>query len=167
MIDAQVGAQLYEVQAQVQQLKARGDIGSRLILELGTNGYYSASLLENVLNSFGPMKKIVLVNTRVPQPWEQAVNQTIAAVAHSYPNVTLVDWYDDSASNPQDFEPDEVHLNPAGARYYASLLVQALKTPPPPPPTPTTTTTTTTTTTSHATIMKARVSTTTSPRAPA
>ena len=144
VIDAQVGQQLYQVQDQAAQLKANGDIGNRLILELGTNGYYSVAQLQSLLTSLGPMKKVVLVNTRVPQPWEQAVNQTIAAVAQSDPQVTVVDWYDASAATPQYFYPDGIHLNPQGAQYYASLLVKALDTPVPPPPTSTTTTTTTT-----------------------
>ena len=135
VVDAQVSQQLYQVQTEVPQLKSAGDIGDRLILELGTNGYYSVTQLDNLLTSLGPMTKIVLVNTRVPQPWEQPVNQTIAAVAQSHPNVTVVDWYDESANNPQYFYPDGIHLNPTGAKYYASLIVQALEAPPPKAPT--------------------------------
>ena len=127
-----MGQQLYQVQDQAAQLKANGDIGNRLILELGTNGYYSVAQLQSLLTSLGPMKKVVLVNTRVPQPWEQAVNHTIAAVAQSDPEVTVVDWYDASADYPQYFYPDGVHLDPAGAKYYAALLVQALDAPLPP-----------------------------------
>lgn len=131
VMDAQVGQQLTQVQAQVAQLKAQGDIGNRLILELGTNGYFSTTQLERLLRSLGPMKRIVLVNTRETRPWEQAVNQTIQTVAKSYPDATMVDWYGISASTPQYFEPDGVHLDPQGAQYYASLLVHALETPAP------------------------------------
>jgi peptidoglycan/LPS O-acetylase OafA/YrhL len=144
-IDAQVGQQLYQVQSQVQQLKAQMDIGDRVIIELGTNGPYTAAQLESLLNSLGPLQKIVLVNTRVPQPWQQEVNSTIASVAQNYPNAVIVDWFDDSATYPQYFYPDGVHLNPDGAKYYASLLVQALEAPLPntghrrPPVTTTTT----------------------------
>ncbi|MGH9088055.1 MAG: acyltransferase family protein [Acidimicrobiales bacterium] len=130
VVDAKVGQQLYQLLGQVQQLKSEGDIGTRLILELGTNGYYSPTQLESLLNALGPMKQIVLVNTRETRPWEQGVNQTIAQVAHSYPNTTMVDWYDASANYPQYFEPDGVHLDGTGAKYYASLVVQALDPPP-------------------------------------
>ena len=126
VIDAQIGQQLYQVQAEVPQLRSQGDIGDELVLELGTNGYFSVTQLEALLRSLGPMRKIVLVNTRETRPWEQAVNQTISSVAHSYPNTTMVDWYAISANTPQYFEPDGVHLDPDGARYYASLLVKAL-----------------------------------------
>ena len=129
VIDAQVGQQLYEVQAEVPQLKRAGDIGDELILELGTNGYYSVTQLETLLRSLGPMRRVVLVNTHETRPWEQAVNQTIATVARSWPNTTMVNWYSLSASTPQYFYPDGVHLDPQGAQYYASLLVHALEAP--------------------------------------
>ena len=128
-IDAQVGQQLYQVQNAVTQLRAEGAVGNRLIVELGTNGPFSVSQLETLLNSLGPSQKVVLVNTRVPQPWQAQVNATIADVAQSYPNTVLVDWYDDSAAYPQYFYPDGVHLDPAGAKAYAALLVQALEAP--------------------------------------
>ncbi len=147
VIDAQIGQQLTQVQSDVPQLKANGDIGTRLILELGTNGFYSPTQLETLLNSLGPMKRIVLVNTRETRPWETQVNQTIAQVAHSYPNTTMVDWYAASANTPQYFQPDGVHLTTTGAKYYATLIAQALEAPRPPPPAPPSTTSTTTTTT--------------------
>jgi peptidoglycan/LPS O-acetylase OafA/YrhL len=145
-IDAQVSQQLYLVQNAVAQLKSDGVVGNRLILELGTNGPYSADQLVGLLNSLGPMQRIVLVNTRVPQPWQQEVNGTIAAVAQNYPNAVVVDWYDASTTSPQYFYPDGVHLTPDGARYYATLLVQALDAPTPsaghrPPSTPSDSTT--------------------------
>jgi peptidoglycan/LPS O-acetylase OafA/YrhL len=129
VIDAKVGQQLTQVQATVPSLLAAGDIGTRLVLELGTNGPYSATQLDALLGSLPPMKKIVLVNTRVPKTWQTEVNSTIAAVAQSRPNVTLMNWYADSASTPQYFYTDGVHLNPQGAQAYASLIVQALDAP--------------------------------------
>jgi len=129
VIDAKVGQQLYQVQATVPSLEANGDIGTRLILELGTNGGYTVTQLETLLTSLGPMKKIVLVNTRVPDPWQTEVNATMATVAAAYPNVTLMNWYADSANSPQYFYTDGIHLNPVGARVYASLIVQALDAP--------------------------------------
>ncbi|MGH8980622.1 MAG: acyltransferase family protein [Acidimicrobiales bacterium] len=128
VIDAKVGQQLYQLLTEVPQLKQEGAIGNQLILELGTNGYFSVTQLETLLRSLGPMKKVVLVNTRETRPWEQAVNQTIATVAKSYPNTTMVDWYDLGAKYPQYFDPDQVHLDPQGAQYFASLLVHALQT---------------------------------------
>ncbi|MGD0311200.1 MAG: acyltransferase family protein [Acidimicrobiales bacterium] len=130
-IDAQVGLQLDQVQAVVSQLRSEGVVGNRLIVELGTNGPYSADQLVELLNSLGPMHRIVLVNTHVPRPWQQQVNATIASVAQTYPNTVVVDWNTASAAYPQYFYPDGVHLDPAGAKYYASLIIQALDAPKP------------------------------------
>ena len=132
-IDAQVGQQLAQVQAAVPQLKSEGAVGNRLIIELGTNGPFSPNQLTGLLDSLGPAQRVVLVNTHVPRPWQQQVNDTIANVAQSYPNAVLVDWAMDSANDPQYFYPDGVHLDPAGAKYYAALLVQALYEPIPKP----------------------------------
>ena len=135
VIDAKVGQQLTQVQSTVPALLAAHDIGTRLVIELGTNGPYSATQLNALLSSLGPTKKIVLVNTRVPKTWQTEVNTTIAAVVKAHPNATLVNWYADSASDPQYFYTDGVHLNPQGAQYYASLIVQALEGPLPTAPT--------------------------------
>ena len=87
----------------------------------------------------------MLVNTRVPRPWQQQVNDDHRRRGPAYPNATVVNWYADSAAYPQYFYPDGVHLDPAGAKYYASLLAQALEAPSPvqrrPRRHPTTTTT--------------------------
>ena len=133
VIDAQVGEQLYQVQEAVPQLKAEGVIGSRVILELGTNGPFTPAQLTTLLDSFGPLQRIVLVNTHVPRPWQQVVNDSIAAVAQTYPNTVVLDWNTAGADNPQYFYPDGVHLDPEGAKSYASLIVQTLDHPQPHP----------------------------------
>jgi len=38
----------------------------------------------------------------------------------------LVNWYQDAQNIPQDFYPDDVHLMPAGAKYYATLIADAV-----------------------------------------
>jgi hypothetical protein len=139
-IDAVVGQHLTQAEATVPTLKANGDVGNRLIVELGTNGPFTPTQLKAFLGSLGPMERIVLLNTRVSQPWQTQVNQVIATVAATYPNAVLVDWYAASAGHPTYFWTDGIHVNPTGQRVLATLIVQALNTPP-----PTTTTTTTTT----------------------
>jgi peptidoglycan/LPS O-acetylase OafA/YrhL len=125
-IDAQVGQQLTQVQEAVPQLRSEGAVGRRLIIELGTNGPFTPADLTSLLDSLGPSGRVVLVNTHVPRPWQQEVNASIASVAQSRPDTVMVDWNTISANTPQYFYPDGVHLNPAGAKFYASLLVQAL-----------------------------------------
>ena len=129
LIDAVVGQQLYQVRAAVPKLKEEGAVGDKLILELGTNGPYSQAELIALLHALGPMQRIVVVNADVPRPWEAQVNATIAAVARSYPNMTVVNWAAIGPEHLADFYPDGIHLNPTGAQYYAGLIVAALEAP--------------------------------------
>ena len=130
-IDAIEGQQLYQVNAEAPKLRKEDAIGNRVILELGTNGPFSIAQLVNLLRSLGPMRRIVLVNACVARPWEQQVNQTIATVASTYPGISVVNWFALGNSHPNDFYPDDVHLNPQGARYYAGLLTTAIESPAP------------------------------------
>ncbi len=126
-IDGKIGQQLWQVQDAMPQLKAERMIRKRVIIELGTNGPYTPAQLVALLRSLGPTERIVLVNTRVPDPWEQEVNETIAQVAKTFPHTTMVNWYALSADHLGWFYPDGVHLDPEGASYYASLMARAVE----------------------------------------
>ncbi len=128
-IYARIGQQIWQVQAAVPKLRAEGVIGSRVIVELGTNATYPPGSLVALLHSLGDVQRVVLVNTRVPRPWQDSVNATIAAVARSYPHATMVNWFAASAGHPGFFYPDGVHLDPTGAAYYARLLARAVEAP--------------------------------------
>ncbi|TDY42591.1 peptidoglycan-N-acetylmuramate O-acetyltransferase [Alicyclobacillus sacchari] len=125
--DGMVGRQMYQAPEAVAQLKAKGELGDIVIIELGTNGPFSKSQLVSLLQSLGPVKRIILVNTRVPRPWQNVVNQTLAQVAQTFPHTELVDWYQASAGHSAYFYEDGVHLNPQGAAFYASLLAKAVE----------------------------------------
>lgn len=127
IIDGKIGRQLYQAKETVDDLKARGNLGRRVIIELGSNGPFTEKQLNDLLTSLGKVEEIYLVNTRVPRSWEAVVNQTLAKVAGSYPNVTLVDWYAASSGHNDYFYSDGIHLNAAGSRAYGELIAKALQ----------------------------------------
>nr|WP_042332018.1 acyltransferase family protein [Desulfosporosinus orientis] len=127
VIDGKIGRQLYQAPEIVAQLKANGDLGSRVIIELGTNGPFTEKQLKDLLASLGNVEQIYLVNTRVPRSWEGVVNQTLAQVAADYPKTTLVDWYSASSGHNEYFYADGVHLNSAGSQAYGALIAKALE----------------------------------------
>lgn len=126
VVDGKVGRQLYELGSVLSQLRAQHLLGSRVIIELGTNGPAPLSLLLDDLKALGPYRQVVLVTTRVPRPWQDAVNAVLHQAARQAPRVTLVHWHRLSAGHPSYFYPDGVHLTPAGSLVYARLLAHAL-----------------------------------------
>ncbi|MDA8442017.1 MAG: acyltransferase family protein [Peptococcaceae bacterium] len=127
VVDAKIGRQMYQATSTVAQLKAQGELGKRVIIELGTNGAFTEEQLTTLLRSLGQAQQIVLVNTRVPRPWEGVVNQTLAQEAATYPHTTLVNWYSASSNHNAYFYPDGVHLNSTGIQAYAALVVNVIK----------------------------------------
>lgn len=127
-VDAKVGRQLYEAMGIIQQLKSNGTLAGTVIIELGTNGPFSMDQLAAMVQEIGSNRRVILVNTRVPRPWQAVVNQSLQKAASIYSNVSLVDWYSASANHASYFAPDSVHLNPDGAAAYAHLLTKSVET---------------------------------------
>ena len=67
-------------------------------------------------------RRVLLVNAKVERPWQDLVNERLAAAADRHSNAVLVDWHGVSESHPDWFAPDGAHLRPAGARAYADLI---------------------------------------------
>jgi len=69
------------------------------------------------------VKRVVFVNVDVPRSWEAEDNAVLAAGVAQYPGVAvLANWYALSVDHPEWFEPDQVHLDPAGAQALATLI---------------------------------------------
>ncbi|WP_342419070.1 acyltransferase family protein [Paenibacillus sp. FSL H8-0168] len=126
VVDGRIGRQMAEAPAVLEQLRQNGQLGKTVIIELGTNGAFTKEQLSDLLASLKDAKRIILVNTRVPRPWESIVNKHLAEAASQDPRITMIDWYAASSGKNSYFEHDGVHLKPKGAKAYASLLAQAL-----------------------------------------
>ncbi|MFB3167322.1 acyltransferase family protein [Neobacillus sp. 179-C4.2 HS] len=121
VIDYRVGRQMSEVPEVIQQLESSGQLGENVIIQLGTNGPFVKTDLQNLINSL-ENKKVYLVNCRVPRVWESTVNGALEEVVTSTPNTVLVDWYSTSAGHPEFFANDGVHLTRVGGETYANMI---------------------------------------------
>lgn len=124
VVDAEIGRQMYEASDLISELQELDKLRKIVIIELGTNGFFTEEQLFKTLDSLEGVERIVLVNARVPKPWQNAINETLAKIAKSYPRTGLVDWYGASSDHNEYFYPDGVHLNPTGAEAYAEILIQ-------------------------------------------
>ncbi|MEK8212047.1 MULTISPECIES: acyltransferase family protein [unclassified Paenibacillus] len=93
VIDGEVGRQMSSAQDVVNELRARGKLGNRIILELGTNGSFNKTKLRLLLESLQDAKQVYLVTTRVPENWQNSVNEALKEVAGEFQNVNIIDWY--------------------------------------------------------------------------
>lgn len=126
VIDGEVGRQMIHARDVIDQLKENERLGDRIIIELGTNGSFNTKHLRNLLYSLSDTKQIFLVNTRVPREWQDTVNEGITEVAKDFSNTTVVDWYSASEGKDDFFTQDGAHLKPEGAKYYASIIAEAV-----------------------------------------
>ena len=110
----------------ISELRKKNKLGKTVILQLGTNGSFTEKQLLKTLDSLEGTEMIILMNTRVPRPWETVVNETLTKVSGPYQNIKLVDWYSASSGHNEYFRSDGVHLNQAGIKAYADIIIKAL-----------------------------------------
>ncbi|MED4226485.1 acyltransferase family protein [Neobacillus cucumis] len=126
-IDAKIGRQMSQAPCVIDRLQSEGRLGNVVIIELGTNGPFTKDQLVSLISSLGSKRKVILINSRVPRPWEQEVNSIIKEVATSSSNINLIDWYSASVGKDSYFYQDGVHPNQQGAQIYVSLIKNAVQ----------------------------------------
>ncbi|AVM25939.1 acyltransferase family protein [Bacillus pumilus] len=125
-IDAKVGRQMNEAVSIAPQYASFNQSNAAVIIELGTNGYFTEGTLTAFIQKFSKAH-IFLVNTRVPRSWENDVNAVIQRVADQHANVTLVDWHSAATGQPSYFQPDGVHLSTKGSDTLTQLITASIK----------------------------------------
>jgi hypothetical protein len=127
-VSAAVSRQWSDGEAVLQQMKAAGQLGSLVIVGLGTNGPITSSDFDNMMAILGGASRVVFVNVHVDRPWQDPNNAVIASGAARYPHVVVADWATLAAQNPQWFGADGTHLgiDGPGADALAALVAHTL-----------------------------------------
>jgi hypothetical protein len=108
----------------IEGYRDRGELKDEVVAHFGTNGNINPDDFNRMMDMLKDVKKVLLVNAKVPRPWEGQVNDTLADGAKRYKNAVLVDWHAAGSEHPDWFYDDQLHLRPDGARGYA-LLIQS------------------------------------------
>jgi hypothetical protein len=111
----------------VRQLAESGKLRPILVMGLGTNNIVTTAQLNQLVKIIGPHRKLVLINTYVPDGWSKQVNATDAAYVHQHPNVVLADWYDTIKNRLNLLWPDQVHPEMPGTIVYAHMVDEAVQ----------------------------------------
>jgi hypothetical protein len=130
VVDASVGRQVYEGLDRLAEYRSAGRLtGLRaVVVGLGTNGPMTVAQCHQFVSLAGG-DRVVFITVRVPRPWQDETNASIATCA-ALPDVSAVDWYQASGA-PGVLGPDRVHETVAGRSLYASLVAAAVNRPPP------------------------------------
>jgi peptidoglycan/LPS O-acetylase OafA/YrhL len=110
----------------LQLYKGAGLLGQDVIVQLGTNGTVDPGDFDRMMTLLSGAQRVVIVNVKADRPWEQEVNDTLAAGVKKYKNAVLVDWHAYGSAHPEFFYDDGIHLKPDGAQAYAQLVASAL-----------------------------------------
>ena len=127
-VNAAVSRQWSDGEAILQSLKGEGQLGSYVIVGLGTNGPITPTDFDNMMAILSGVTRVVFVNVHVDRDWQDANNAVIASGVTRYANAALADWATLAAQNPEWFGPDGTHLaiDGPGAQSLASLITSVL-----------------------------------------
>jgi peptidoglycan/LPS O-acetylase OafA/YrhL/lysophospholipase L1-like esterase len=126
---ADVGMQAAGVIEILQKRRAAGDLGEVVVIHIGSNGTLNAEQFDEMMRMLKDVRRVALVNVKVPRPWEQPNNEVLADGVRRYPNTVLVDWHTASVDRPELFVEDGIHLQTEGQRVYADLIAAHLNAP--------------------------------------
>jgi peptidoglycan/LPS O-acetylase OafA/YrhL len=125
MVDASESRQFSAGVDTIQQYRDSGQLGDDVVVQLGTNGTINPEDFDRMMGILQG-RKVILLNAKVPRPWEGQVNDTLADGARRY-NATLIDWHTIASQHPEFFWDDGIHLRPEGAAFYAQLIAGHVK----------------------------------------
>ena len=126
-IDAKPDRQMPAGLAIVRRLAATGRLRPVVVIGLGTNYIVTTKQLNELMKVLGPNRKLVLINTYVPDAWSRQVNATEAAFIRQHPEVTPADWYDTIRNRMNLLWPDRIHPEIPGTYVYARVVRRAVQ----------------------------------------
>jgi peptidoglycan/LPS O-acetylase OafA/YrhL len=125
-VDAVVGRQFKELLAEATLLRDTGHLGEEVILQMGNNGPVTASQFDDIMGVLKGVRRVVVINVKVPRPWEGPNNDVLAAGVARWPTTVLVDWHKQGAAHPELFADDGTHMGPTGVSIFVELILANL-----------------------------------------
>ena len=127
VVDAMTNRQIWDANAVLDTLEANGQLGSTVVLALGTNGYFDYEQGQAVIDRLGPEREIYWITAYgVNLWWQELSNEPIRAIAAANKNVYLIEWDVYAPGHEDWFYSDGIHLVEAGQQAYAEMIAEAL-----------------------------------------
>ncbi|MBR3226344.1 MAG: acyltransferase [Atopobiaceae bacterium] len=126
LIDTAGSRQAEEALAALESYVSSGVVGNDVVWSIGTNGILSQSIMDKLLDTVGPDRKLWMVNLRTPNDKDVDNNALIDKTVSEHDNVNLVDWLSASQGHDDWFSEDGIHLTWDGRDAYAKLIVDTM-----------------------------------------
>lgn len=123
-VDAKESRQAYNTIDVIRELESMGQLGDTIVLGVGTNGPFSESDGQKIVDYLGPDRHIFWVNVFANSvAWVDVSNNVIKTLCEKNDNVILVDWASEGPKHPDWFYDDGIHLRPPeGQEGYAEFV---------------------------------------------
>ncbi|MEA2901942.1 MAG: hypothetical protein QOH36_1829 [Actinomycetota bacterium] len=121
-VDAVIGRQFDASLAVAHALRDSGGLGEIVVVHLGNNGPVTEGQFDELMDTLSVARRVVVVNLRVPRPWEEHNNNLFASAVPRFANAVLVDWHAIGDNHPDAFVDDGVHMTQDGVGLYLDLL---------------------------------------------
>lgn len=126
LLDSYVGRRPDQAMNVLDQYLEQGVVGQVVIIQAFSNTPVSIGELDHMVAACGKDRTIYLVNVRIPESEETAINRTLAECANNYDNVHLINWNALSEGQGDWLYPDGEHLTPTGQPIYVNMIVDAI-----------------------------------------
>lgn len=127
-IEAEESRQAYEVADLFRQMIANGTMANRVVIALGTNGYFDISYGQELMDLLGPDREVYWITVYGEfLQWEASTNQVIYELASQYPNLKIVDWESQVKNHREWIIDDGIHPDIGGRDQYARILKETIE----------------------------------------
>ncbi len=127
-VAASVGEQWTAGLSELEQLRSEGQLGSVVVVALGTNGPVTAAQFAEMMSALSGVSRVVIVTNHAPVAWEQENNAMFRQEVPRYPTARLAHWNALVSAHPQWLYPDGTHMpiGGSGAQAFAELVKAVL-----------------------------------------
>ena len=125
-VDAKVSRQFVDLPKILDKLQEDKKLKKVVVIHLGTNGVINKKSFEKSMEYLKD-KKVYIVNTVVPKPWEKSVNKDLEEWSADYNNIKIIDWHKYAKGKKDLFFKDATHPKPDGAKKYAEFILKNIK----------------------------------------
>ena len=127
IIDAKESRQVSQAADVADVLESQGELGNTVIISLGTNGPFSESSGQDLIDRLGAERTIYWITAYGEHlTWQEDSNKMIYRLAEENDNVQIIDWAQNASGHSEWFYEDGIHLNLEGQEAYATLIADSI-----------------------------------------